>query len=186
LGKEHALVRTQLHWCAVALVKVLQAATPHLVKQAAVAMKQLDMQMKAMVHGYIIFAKAALVDAALLMQQQGHQLWIDNMEGAGCADTANAVTGAKLGKARNDTSALIMHNPLHQPANNKNAPFLLVIYCSMMPIWNWIYQPSWPGSWPVMPGWILSQYASSRMPTPNLPRDLPMSCFVMPPCKPLF
>jgi len=40
-----------------------------LVKQAAVATKQLNTQVKATVHGYVVFAKASSVDATLAMQQ---------------------------------------------------------------------------------------------------------------------
>jgi len=88
-------------------------------------------------------------------------------------------------QVRNFASASITHNPLHPPVNNKNEPFLSVIYPLTMPTWNWIYQCIWPVSWPVAPRRMLNRHVSSAMLIPNLPRDLPMSCFMMPPCKSL-
>jgi len=61
--------------------------------------------------------------------------------------------------------------------------FCQQIHHSMMLIWNWIYPSIWPGSWPVMPGWISSQYASYTMHIFSLPSDLPMCYSVMPSCK---
>jgi len=55
-------------------------------------MKQFDMHVKATMYGCIVFDKAASIDVALVLHQQGHLLCIDVDGGA----TANAVTGIEL------------------------------------------------------------------------------------------
>jgi len=105
-----------------------QAATPHLVKRAAVMTKQFDAHVKATVHGYVIFAKAASVDNALaLHQKKSSAVYCCD----GCDVTANATTDVGLAAA--SSKELCIHVNQAQPTPSTSEQQRRTIYDGTLP-----------------------------------------------------